>query len=378
MQVVASRISNQEKKRREIFHLFDFYFFKKIINMKKVVKQVVGIDVAQDELVCSFGKVYEDFTLELVTRYTFENKPVGFKKLTEWLEPIVNKDIQLRFVMEATGVYHQSFAYFLHDKAYNVSIILPNKISNFKRTLDIKTITDKTMADAIAQFGLERNLDNWQPPKGIYRILQQLTRERGQLMDEKVVIKNQLHAENAEAKPNKKSILRCDRRLELIEEQIKEIQAEVKDLVTTDAEVKRIVLLVCSITGIGILTAVTVLGETNGFELIRNKRQLTSYAGLDVKEKLSGTSVKGKPCISKKGNRHLRKAMHLPALSAIKNDERFKAIFARIVSKHGIKMKAVVAVQRKLLEMIYTIYKTGVAYDKEYFKKQHRPIAEVI
>lgn len=344
--------------------------------MKRVVKQVVGIDVAQDELVCTFGQVYEDFTLELVTRHTFENKPVGFKKLTEWLEPIVNKAIQLRFVMEATGVYHQSFAYFLYDKAYNVSIILPNKISNFKRTLDIKTITDKTMADAITQFGLERNLEDWQPPKGIYRTLQQLTRERGQLVDEKVVIKNQLHAENAEAKPNKKSILRCDRRLELIEKQIKEILAEVKDLVATDAEVKRIVLLVCSITGIGILTAATVLGETNGFELIRNKRQLASYAGLDIKEKLSGTSVKGKPCISKKGNRHLRKAMHLPALSAIKNDERFKAIFARIVGKHGIKMKAVVAVQRKLLEMVYTIYKTGVAYDKDYFKKQYNQIEE--
>lgn len=346
--------------------------------MKKVVKQVVGIDVAQDELVCTFGKVYDDFTLELVTRHVFENKPKGFVKFTEWLKPIVSKDIQLRYVMEATGVYHQSFAYFLHGKACNVSVILPNKISNFKRTLDIKTITDKTMADAITQFGLERNLEDWCPPKAIYRTLQQLTRERGQLVDEKVVIRNQLHAENAEAKPNKRSILRCDQRLKLIEKQIKEIQSEIKDLIATDAEVKRIILLTCSITGVGILTAVTVLGETNGFELIRNKRQLTSYAGLDVKEKSSGTSVKGKPSISKRGNRHLRKAMHLPALSAIKSDERFKAIFARIVSKHGIKMKAVVAVQRKLLEMIYTIYKTGVGYDKEYFKNQNSQIEEGI
>ena len=345
--------------------------------MKKVVKQVVGIDVAQDELVCCFGKVYEDFTLDLVTRYTFQNKPTGFKKLIEWLEPIVNKEVQLRFVLEATGVYHQSFAYFLHDQSYAVSIILPNKISNFKRTLDVKTITDKTMADAIAQFGLERNLDNWQPPKGIYRVLQQLTRERSQLIDEKVVIKNQLHAENAEAKPNKKSIERCNKRLVLVEKQVKEIVHEINDLIKTDEEAKRIVLLIGSITGIGILTAATVLGETNGFELIRNKRQLTSYAGLDVKEKQSGTSVKGKPSISKKGNKHLRKAMHLPALSAIKHDERFKAIYTRIVSKHGIKMKAAVAVQRKLLEMIYTIYKTKVTYDKAYFKK-HNEIIEAV
>jgi transposase len=344
--------------------------------MRKVLKQVVGIDVAQHELVCCFGKMDGDFKLALVTRHTFENKQMGFKKLVEWLEPIVNKEVQLRFVMEATGVYHQSFAYFLHDKGYHVSIILPNKISNFKRTLDIKTITDKTMADAIVQFGLERNLDDWQPPRGIYRILQQLTRERSQLVDEKVIIKNQLHAENAEARPNKKSIERCIKRLALIEKQIKEILQEIKDLVATDVEVRRIMALICSISGIGTLTAATVLGETNGFELIRNKRQLTSYAGLDVKEKQSGTSVKGKPCISKKGNKHLRNAMHLPALSAIRNDERFKAVFARIVSRHGIKMKAAVAVQRKLLEMTYTIYKTGMAYDKEYFKKQNEGMVE--
>jgi hypothetical protein len=50
--------------------------------------------------------------------------------------------------------------------------------------------------------------------------------------------------------------------------------------------------------------------------------------------------------------------MHLPALAAaICHDERYKAVFVRLVSKHGIKMKAVVAVQRKLLELMYTLYK---------------------
>ena len=40
-----------------------------------------------------------------------------------------------------------------------------------------------------------------------------------------------------------------------------------------------------------------------------------------------------------------------------------------MVSKHGIKMKAAVAVQRKLLEMIFIIYKTNKPYDKDYLKK---------
>jgi len=85
------------------------------------------------------------------------------------------------------------------------------------------------------------------------------------------------------------------------------------------------------------LTAVIILAEISGFELIRNKKQLTSYAGFDVKEKQSGTSVKGKPRISKKGNRSLRKAMHLPSMSVVKWDDNFKNMYVRIVSKHGIK-----------------------------------------
>jgi transposase len=61
--------------------------------------------------------------------------------------------------------------------------------------------------------------------------------------------------------------------------------------------------------------------------------------------------------------------MHMPALVAIRNDERFKGIFARLVAKHGIKMKAVVAVQRKLLEMSYVVYKNNSMYNKDYLTR---------
>ena len=66
--------------------------------------------------------------------------------------------------------------------------------------------------------------------------------------------------------------------------------------------------------------------------------------------------------------------MHLPALAAIRHNERFKAIFVRLVSKHVIKMKAAVAVQRKLLELIFTLFKTQTKYDKDLFKTTAVPI----
>ncbi len=237
------------------------------------------------------------------------------------------------------------------------------------RTLDVKTVTDKTASEAITRFGLERKLDRWKKPKEIYRNMKQLTRERDQIVEERSMVKNHLHAEETEAYPNKSSVARIKERIRMLNKQEKEIKEEIDVLIAKDSEVKENVEKIISIPGVGKLTAAIILAETNGFELIRNKRQLASYAGFDVKEKQSGTSVKGKPRISKKGNKHLRKAMHLPALSAIKHDERFKAIFARIVSKQGIKMKAAVAVQRKLLEMAYTLYKTNTTYNKSYLQQ---------
>ncbi len=334
--------------------------------MKKLVKQVVGIDVAQEELVVCIGRMYDDWTPELYSHKTFPNTAKGFISLTEWVAKLSDPSIELRYVMEATGVYHESLAYFLSERGDHLSIILPNKISNYCRTLDVKTVTDRTASEAITRFGLERNLANWEPPKGIYKKLRQLTRERDQVVEARTGAKNQLHAEESEAYPNKTSVARTKKRIALLDKQNKEIQEELSELIKTDPEMKKVVIILCSVPGVGLLTAATILGETNGFDLIGNKRQLASYAGFDVKEKQSGTSVRGKSRISKRGNKYLRKAMHMPALAAIRHDERFKAIFVRIVSKHGIKMKAAVAVQRKLLEMTYTLYKKQMPYDKKY------------
>jgi transposase len=334
--------------------------------MTNIVKQVAGIDVAQKELVVSIGHIDQELTVEIFGYKTFPNNEKGFMALVQWAQKITTANVKIRYVMEATGVYHEPLAYYLADNGFELSIVLPNKISNYFRTLDVNTITDKTASQTITRFGLERKLEVWRKPKKIFRELKQLTRERDQLIAERTQLKNQLHAEQAEAFPNEKSIDRVNTRITLLNNQEKDIKVEIAEIVKQDKDLVKKVETITSIPGVGKLTAIIVLAETNGFELIRNKKQLVSYSGLDIKEKQSGTSVKGKPRISKKGNRHLRKAMHLPALSAIKHNDRFKAIFTRLVARHGIKMKAAVALQRKLLELIYVIWKTDKAYNKDH------------
>lgn len=331
----------------------------------KILKQVAGIDVAQKELVVSFAVLKDDLGIEILFNKAFGNSKEAFLTLLNWVKKMSNSQSNVHFVMEATGVYHESFAYFLDENGMDVSVVLPNKISNYFKTLDVKTITDYTSAQAIARFGLERKLALWKRPKPIFKSLRQLTRERNQIIEERTMVKNHLHAELSEAEPNKSSIVRINDRIKLLDKQEKQVRTEITKR-AQDPQVKNSIAVMSSIPGIALLTAATVLAETNGFELIRNKKQLTSYAGLDVREKQSGTSIHGKPKISKRGNKQLRKSLYMPALATIRIDQHFKDVFARMVGKHGIKMKAVVAVQRKVLELMFTLYKKNEFYDKNY------------
>jgi transposase len=341
-----------------------------------VLKQVCGIDVSKDELVVTLGRLTGALEKELYVRTTFANTLIGFASLLTLVKKQTSPDLPVRFTMEATGCYHEELAFFLHDGDQEVSIVLPNKMSAYMRTLETKTITDSTSADAICRFSLERNYDLWQAPKGVYRTMRRLTRERSQIVEERTMVKNELHALEHGHQPLEGSLNRAKARIAFLETQEAEVLKDLKALAKTDKDVQAALVLLCSIVGVGTITALTVLGETAGFDLIRNRRQLTSLAGFDVVEKQSGTSVRGKTRISKRGNRHLRSAMHFPALAAVRHDERFKAIYARIMARHGIKMKGLVAIQRRLLELMYTVFKTQTPYDRQYLQKDKAVIED--
>jgi transposase len=338
--------------------------------MFQIIKQTIGIDCSMETLDCFYGSLGSDLKQSIQHGKGFSNNAKGFEKLTEWAKKRADKTILLVFVVEATGVYHELLTNYLFDNGMQVSVVLPNRTSNFFRTTKTKTINDSSCARMITQFGLEKELDLWKKPQAVFNYLKQLTRERGQLIAERCSIKNQLHAESKGAFPDSGSVKRMKQRLKLIEKQVKEIEQEIKDQVEGNSELNKKVQNICTINGVALITSVTIIAETNGFDLIRNKKQLVSYAGLDVIEKQSGTSVRSKPRISRRGNRHIRKALYFPAFSAIKHTPLMKSHYASLIAKHGIKMKAAVAIQRKLLVLIYTLWKTNEPFSENYQTKK--------
>lgn len=338
--------------------------------MEQITRQCVGIDCSKEDFAVTFSVSKTDLGVTHLSSRIFKNNELGFKAFNKWAVKFYKTSLPLLFTMEATGVYHERLACFLHDLGRNVAVILPKRAKDFSKTVKVKTITDKIASQYLAIMGLEKKLDLWTKPEKIYIDIKQLTREKEQVQDQITQVKNQIHSENAGAWPNKKSLERLSERLSFLKKQKKDIEKDVDAVLEGNKELKEKVRKITTIPGVGKMTAVTVLGETHGFHQVNNKRQLVSYAGYDVMNHESGTSVKTKSRISKKGNKRIRKAMHMPALTSIRNNPASKNLFIRIVSKSGIKMKGVVAAQRKILVLIYTLWKNGTEFDSDYEVKE--------
>src|SRR6185295_5577562 len=209
------------------------------------MKQCVGIDCGLKELVVAYGVKDEKGKVKILSNTQFKNNPSGFKKLLAWSRKLNAENGEVSYVIEATGVYHEQASLFLHEQSCRITVLLPNRAKAFMKTLSVKTVNDKVSAQGLAQMGLEKNLDAWQPPHKMYNELRQLTRERDQLVGEQSQIKNQLHAETSGAWPNKQSIKRMQQRIRFVSKQIEEIEKEITKIVEQDTWLKEKIRKVC-------------------------------------------------------------------------------------------------------------------------------------
>ena len=331
-----------------------------------ILKQIVGIDISMNTFNARFGTTDTEQHIDLSSDQVFDNALPGFKKLLKWTRSVCNsRDIPLIFVMEATGIYYQQLAYFLAENNCSVAVILPNKIKNYCKSLSSKSKTDPLDAAAITRFGLERQLELWTPPTETLKALHSLTREYHALKSTITEIKNQCHALTSSFQPLKSTLKRKKYLIATLEKQAHQIEQELHELVDADAILSERVPKICTTKGIGFMTVVSVLAETQCFKLVTKQKQLASYAGYDIVFNDSGMK-KGKTSISKKGNRFLRNAVFMPALAACRYNPQLKAFYQRLVAKGKNKKLALIAVARKLLLLIYTLWKNNSAYDPNY------------
>ena len=331
-----------------------------------ILKYIVGIDVSMNTFEARFGSLDTQQQTVLSPSQSFSNALPGFRKLVRWTARFhPSPEIPIVFVMEATGVYYERLAHFLVANKLPVAVVLPNKIKNYAKSLQSKSKTDPLDAAAITRFGLDRPMKLWTAPSDTLKALHDLSREYHELKATITSIKNRRHALQVSFDPQQRSVRRKEQLLKFLHHQADQVQDELHELVENDPLLSQRVRTICTAKGIGFITVVTVLAETRCFEQVTCQKQLASYAGLDVVFNDSGLR-KGKRTISRKGNAFLRTAVFMPALAAVRSNPRFKELYQRLVAKGKNKKLALIAVARKLLLLIYTLWKNNTSYDPNY------------
>ncbi len=330
------------------------------------LKYSVGLDVSSKKINACMSVIDEKQKVVVKSSTIICNTLKGFATLKEWILKHKKENIPVVVCMEATGIYHENCAYYLHARDFDVSIILPNKAKKYLEAIGLKSKNDSIDAKGLSQMGAEQCLEFWEPMGTFFYELRLLTRQHQNVTELKTVLKNQLSAlsyamHHLDAVNNQ-----LEQTIVLFERQLKELDKEIKAHLKSNNEVNEKTEKILKMKGLGVLTLSTVLAETNGFTLFNNYKQLVSYAGYDVVEAQSGTRV-GKTKISKRGNSRIRRALHMPSLVVIQRKVKpFKDLYDRTYEKHGIKMKSYVAVQKKILTMIYHLWKKNEAYDPVY------------
>jgi transposase len=333
---------------------------------KKILKFSLGIDVAKDKLDCNLSYINELQEVKTKARRKFNNTPAGIRDLIIWSKRHWKEVAPLIAVLEATGVYHENLAFCLDDNLVDFAVVLPNKAKKYMESLGYKSKNDTIDAQGLARMGAERALPKWQrPSKSIY-MLRSLCREHASLQDELTEIRNQLHALDHAYMKDDRCYKRLEAKLKFIQKQEKINKKDIEKTIKNDEELSSKVDNITAIYGVGLISVATVIGETNGFAQVEKQGQLVSYAGYDVVEKQSGKR-QGKTRISKKGNSHIRRVLHFPALNVVRyGTEPFASFHQRLMDNGKLKMQAYTAVQKKLLVLMWALWRKGERFDPKY------------
>lgn len=295
------------------------------------------------------------------TRREFPNTPQGHKALVNWL---VAPGRTVRVVMEATGLYGLDLALRLDaETSLELMIANPRAVRHFAHALMKRSKNDPMDTDVLVEFARRMPFQPWVRPSEPALALHALARRLESLTEMHAAEKNRLHA--AQLSPALPAAVVRDllRSLRSLQRALDRLTRQAVEVIGADSDLKLRYQLLLSACGIGPTSAVQILAQLAVLAPGLGVRQWVAQAGLDPRQYSSGSSVHKKTRISKTGNRHLRRALYMPALVAIRHQPHLRAFYLQLLARGKAKMQALVAVMRKLLHAIFGMFKHQQPFD---------------
>lgn len=332
--------------------LFTFLF----INIMRTFSQIYGIDVSKDTLDLHFLSPNDSKT----QRINNTDNPIQ-----AWIKTIEDVDNTL-CVVEATGAYSQKLLHYLCQAGVPASRISPLRSHGYMQALGITSKDDKQAAYALACMGkldlplYKEPSPNMQERKQLLAGIQALSKQRQQL-------RNQLHAFDHQIIYAPAVTEALNNTLKAVEEQIRKLKEQLQQV--NPEEYQHQFKLLTSIIGIGPKSAHLLLTSTGGLQHFERASQLSKFVGLVPFSHSSGSSVRKKGRMTKRGNSDLRSCLYMAARSARKHNLACKDLYERLRAKGKPHKQAMVAVMNKLVKQAHGVVLSGVPFDNEHFKK---------
>ena len=316
---------------------------------------VVGIDVSKRKLDIAL------LTNSKIKSKVFDNTVTGHRELVQWLLERGAEQQRTHICMEATGPYSEAVAIALVESGWSISVVNPARIKGFARGELVRNKTDRADASLLARFCAAMRPSLWVPPPAEWRELRGWVDRLQALKDMYQQESNRLEAHAATGQTS--LIKSIQTHLDWLTQQIGALEHDINDHINRHPELKHDAELLRSIPGIGSTTVAKVLAYAGDVRRFANAKALAAFIGVTPRQRLSGSSVKGRTMMSRTGHADLRRALYMPGLVARRHNPVLRAFGDRL-STTGLAPKAVVgAVMRKLAHLIYGVIKSGQPFD---------------
>jgi transposase len=300
-----------------------------------------------------------------MAHYKTTNNDKGFKDWLRWALRFGSKE-QLWVIMEHTGYYSYQFELFLHLHQIRYTKVAALEI---KRSVGlVRGKSDKIDALFISRYG-SMNRDRLAPQElsaAIITELKDLVNLRDKLVRDRSGYKARMKEQAATRKYAKGHIQNKiqTRMIKELTQDIKQVEAAIKELIKADAALLNNYKLLVSIKAIGFVTAVYMLAYTENFRKFLNSRKFACYAGLAPFEHTSGASLRGKKRVSHYANKKAKCLLNLAASVAIQHNPEMKVYYQRRVAEGKSKMGVLNIIRNKLVDRMFAVVKRGTCYQE--------------
>lgn len=312
---------------------------------------VLGVDIAKRKFDCAL------LTGERFRTKVFENNASGIEACLSWTARHAGQPVHA--CLEATGPYAQALAEALFDAGHTVSLINPARSRAFAESLGVRTKTDAVDARMLARLCQALVPEPWEPAPKSVRELQELVRRLDALIEMHTQETNRLAVAHEAVRGS------IEQMLASLDEQIETMKQEIAKHIDRHPDLKAQRDLLDSIPGLGPATCAWLIAELNA-KRFAGARSAAAFVGLTPAHRLSGTSVHGKPRLSKRGNAQLRKALYWPAITALRCNPIVQALGKRLRARGKHPMAIIAAAMRKLVHIAFGVLKSGKPFDPKF------------